>query len=118
MQIQINTGRDVGDNIALTEHVKAVVKKALHHLEPHLTRVEVHLDDENGAKVGVDDKSCTMEARPRHHQPVVVSHRADNMHQAVDGAARKLKSSLEHMFGRLADQHQHQRPDFEDDSPP
>ena len=101
MQIQINTGKDVDGDAGLSAHAEEVIGKTLHHLKNQLTRVEVHLDDENGEKGGSDDKSCTMEARPRGLQPVAVSHRAGSTHQAIDGAARKLKSALERQFGKL-----------------
>lgn len=101
MQIQINTGNHIDGNEALSAHVEAVVDKAVRHVKGHLTRVEVHLDDENGGKAGSEDKRCLMEARLRSHQPVAVSHHAASIHQAVDGAARKLRASLEALLGRL-----------------
>ena len=66
-----------------------------------LTRVEVHLSDENGGKSGPKDKRCKMEARPKGHQPILVSHDADSLTQAVEGAAEKLEHALEHLFGKL-----------------
>ena len=66
-----------------------------------LTRVEVHLSDENGGKSGPKDKRCKMEARPKGHQPILVSHDADSLTQAVEGAAQKLEHALEHLFGKL-----------------
>ena len=113
MHIQISTDDDIGGSEALRAHVTAAVEKSLNHLDAHLTRVEVHLRDENGAKAGADDKRCMMEARPRNLQPVAVSHQADNVHQAVDGAARKLTSALERLFGKL--ENRPRRPDIEDE---
>ena len=81
--------------------VTATVEVTLErHLE-FLTRVEVHLSDENGGKSGPKDKRCKMEARPKGHQPVLVSHDADSLTQAVEGAAQKLEHALEHLFGKL-----------------
>ena len=107
MQIQINTDNHIDGNEALSAHVEAVVDNAMNHFKDHLTRVEVHLDDENGGKAGTDDKRCMMEARLRSHQPVAVSHHAGSIREAVDGAARKLKASLESLLGRL-DAHRRQ----------
>ena len=42
-----------------------------------------------------------MEARPKGHQPILVSHDADSLTQAVEGAAEKLEHALEHLFGKL-----------------
>ncbi|MEO6407863.1 MAG: HPF/RaiA family ribosome-associated protein [Burkholderiaceae bacterium] len=107
MQIQINTDHHIDGNEALSAHVEAVVARAVRHIEDQLTRVEVHLDDENGGKAGIDDKRCLMEARLRSHQPVAVSHHAGSIHQAVDGAARKLRASLETLLGRRDDHRRH-----------
>ena len=80
--------------------VTATVEVTLErHLED-LTRVEVHLSDENGGKSGPKDKRCKMEARPKGHQPILVSHDADSLTQAVEGAAQKLEHALEHLFGK------------------
>ncbi|MEO8156062.1 MAG: HPF/RaiA family ribosome-associated protein [Rhizobacter sp.] len=106
MQIQINTDNHIEGSEALSTHVETVVEHAVRHIKDHLTRVEVHLEDENAGKAGTDDKRCLMEARLRSHQPVAVSHHAASIHQAVDGAARKLRTSLESLLGRL-DEHRH-----------
>jgi len=42
-----------------------------------------------------------MEARPKGHQPISVTHKAATLEQAVDGAATKLNHALEHLFGKL-----------------
>ena len=107
MQIQVNTDNHIDGNEALCAHVEAVVENAVRHVNDHLTRVEVHLGDENGGKAGSDDKRCLMEARLRSHQPVAVSHNAASIHQAVDGAARKLRASLESLLGRLDEHRRH-----------
>ncbi len=107
MQIQINTDNHIEGNEAMSAHVEAVVENAVRHMKDHLTRVEVHLEDENGGKTGIEDKRCLMEARLRSHQPVAVSHHAGSIHQAVDGAARKLRASLATLFGRLDEHRRH-----------
>lgn len=81
--------------------VTATVEVTLErHLED-LTRVEVHLSDENGGKSGPKDKRCKMEARPKGHQPIVVTQDANTLTQAVEGASEKLEHALEHLFGKL-----------------
>ena len=96
MKIQINTDNHITGREALVEQAEATVTNALGHWAEHITRVEVHLSDENGNKTGGHDKRCMMEARLEGHQPIAVTHEADTMDQAVDGAAGKLKSSLPH----------------------
>jgi ribosome-associated translation inhibitor RaiA len=44
---------------------------------------------------------CQLEARPKGHQPISVTHKADTLEQAIDGAAEKLEHALEHLFGKL-----------------
>ncbi len=112
MQIQIHTDNHIDGDELLFAHIEAVVENAVRHVKEHLTRVEVHLDDENGGKAGGRDKRCLMEARLRNHQPVAVSHHAGSVHQAVDGAARKLTAALESLLGRL-DDHRHHPADGE-----
>ena len=115
MQIQINTDNRIEGSEALSTHVETVVGNAVRHVKDHLTRVEVHLHDENGGKAGGDDKRCLMEARLRSHQPVAVSHHAGSIHQAVDGAARKLKASLEALLERRDDHRRHSAAEGETD---
>src|SRR6185312_3899736 len=74
----------------------------LRRFERQLTRIEVHLNDENGAKTGVNDKRCTLEARPRGLPPLVVTGVASSTQHAVSAAAEKMKRQLDATFGRLA----------------
>ena len=87
----------------MARHAEAAVERTLGHLGEHITRVEVHLSDENGKKGGSHDKRCMMEARLEGRQPIAVTHEAQTIDQAIDGAADKLKSSLDHTLGRLSD---------------
>ncbi len=100
MKIQINTDKNIAGDERLNQHAEGVVERALRHLAAHITRVEVHLSDENSAKPGTSDKRCMMEARIEGRQPIAVIHDAANLHQAIDGAAGKLKNSLDHTLGK------------------
>ncbi|KPX49405.1 HPF/RaiA family ribosome-associated protein [Pseudomonas syringae pv. tagetis] len=101
MQIQVNSDNHIESSIRLEEWVRTTVESTLEHYDENLTRVEVHIRDENGDKPGPHDIKCQMEARPKGHQPISVSHKADTVDQAVDGAAVKLDHALEHLFGKL-----------------
>ncbi|MDD2049059.1 HPF/RaiA family ribosome-associated protein [Pseudomonas putida] len=101
MQIQVNSDNHIQGNIRLEEWVRSTVESTLERFEEDLTRVEVHLRDENGDKPGPHDKRCQMEARPKGHQPISVSHKSASLDQAVDGAALKLNHALEHFYGKL-----------------
>lgn len=102
MQVQINTDSNIEGHDELTQQVEAVIRDALDRFSERITRVEVHLSDENSdKKFGIDDKRCLLEARLAGLQPTAVSHQAATLEQAVDGAAEKLKRSLESTLGRL-----------------
>ncbi|SEJ18777.1 HPF/RaiA family ribosome-associated protein [Pseudomonas sp. NFR16] len=101
MQIQVNSDNHIESSIRLEEWVRTTVESTLDRYDEDLTRVEVHIRDENGDKPGPHDIRCQMEARPKGHQPISVTHKADSLDQAVDGAAVKLDHALEHLFGKL-----------------
>ncbi|MEX3775584.1 HPF/RaiA family ribosome-associated protein [Pseudomonas sp. MYb118] len=101
MQIQVNSDNHIQSSIRLEEWVRTTIESTLERYEEDLTRVEVHLRDENGDKPGPHDMRCQLEARPKGHQPVSVTHKADTLEQAIDGAAEKLEHALEHLFGKL-----------------
>jgi ribosome-associated translation inhibitor RaiA len=102
LQIQINTDSNIESNERLVRQVEAAVRSELDRFSGQLTRVEVHLSDENSAgKFGAEDKRCLLEARLANRQPIAVRHEAATLQQAIDGAARKLKRSLDSALGRL-----------------
>lgn len=108
MQIQINTGHNIEVHEALAAEISGVVESALSQFSDHITRVEVHLSDENSdKKVGHDAMRCMMEARLEGRQPIAVSHQAETLDQAVDGAADKLARLIEHTLGRQREQQSH-----------
>lgn len=103
MKIQINTDHTIEGHERMLQHTEAVVRSALGQLAEHITRVEVHVSDENGKKGGGHDKRCMMEARLEGHQPIAATQEAEGIDQAIAGAAHKLKSLLDHTLGRLSD---------------
>lgn len=103
MRIQINTDGNIHGTEALADHVKGVVESRLSRISDRITRIEVHLSDQSGDRNGQDDKRCMLEARLEGRQPTVVTHQAASVDEAVDGAAEKLKRSLESTLDRLRD---------------
>ncbi len=101
MQVHVNSDNHIQSSIRLEQWVRSTVEQQLDRFEEDLTRIEVHLGDENGTKPGPHDKRCQMEARPKGHQPISVTHKAASLEQAVDGAAEKLNHALEHFYGKL-----------------
>ena len=101
MQIQVHCDKHIKNDVRLEEWVNTTVKDRLDLFEEDITRVDVFLSDENGGKSGPNDKRCKMEARPKGHQPLIVTEDADSVDRAVEGAAEKLQHALEHLFGKL-----------------
>jgi ribosome-associated translation inhibitor RaiA len=99
MQIHVHIEEDVEMRDGLRSWVEAEVKRTLGRFDGYVTRVEVHLIDENAGKKGAADFRCTMEARPAGHQPIAVRHRAPNPEAAVDGAAEKLEREIDSLRG-------------------
>jgi hypothetical protein len=104
MQIQINTDRHIEGRERLAAWATGVVEQALSRVSDRITRVEVHLSDENADRSGRQDKQCMMEARLGGRQPVAVTHQAASMDQAVNGAAEKLIGAIDSIIGRQRDQ--------------
>jgi ribosome-associated translation inhibitor RaiA len=103
MQIQINTDGNIEGHEQLAQQVEAVVRDGLQRFTAKLTRVEVHLSDENSdKKSGAEDKRCLLEARLAGLQPIAVSHEAATTEQAVDGALERLTHLLDGTLGRLS----------------
>jgi ribosome-associated translation inhibitor RaiA len=103
MQIQTNTDRNITGSEGLAAHAQAIVEGALARFSDQITRVEIHLSDENAARGGAADKRCLMEARLEGRQPIAVTHQAATVGEALDGAANKLKRAIESTIGRLRD---------------
>jgi ribosome-associated translation inhibitor RaiA len=72
-------------------------------MREHITKIEVHLKDEDGDKKGKNDKRCMIEAHLEGRQPIVVTDHADTLNQALDGAIDKLINMVESIRGRLRD---------------
>jgi ribosome-associated translation inhibitor RaiA len=101
MQIQVNTSNGIDNKEALERWADTEIQQQLQRFADDVTRVEVHLSDENHEKAGERDKCCVMEARLAHHQPLAVKQHASSMDEAFRGASDKLKRLLDSTLGRL-----------------
>jgi len=102
MLIQINYG-DVERSDAIDQFVQDKVTSQLGHLADKITRVEVHLrDDNSSAKSSHNDKRCTMEARPAGRKPFVVEHAGDDLYSVITETAGKLSRAVKKNFDRAA----------------
>jgi ribosome-associated translation inhibitor RaiA len=96
MQVQVHTDNHITGREALVERVEAEVVESVGRFGDRITRVEVHIHDENGPKHGSDDKRCLMEARVAGLHPITASHTAASLDAAIEGAAEKLAHALDH----------------------
>jgi ribosome-associated translation inhibitor RaiA len=101
LQVQINTDHTIESDEALAAWVIGLVESALVRSSDRITRVEVHLSDENGHKSGQNDKRCLMEARLEGRHPIAVTEHAATLDRAVSGAAEKLVRMIESAAGRM-----------------
>jgi uncharacterized protein (UPF0335 family) len=103
MQVQFNSDKNIAGVDARTAELEGVLTDQLDRFSERITRLEVHLSDVNSHKSGQDDKRCMLEARLAGRDPVVVTHNAATIEEAVDGAAGKLKRALDSTLGRLSE---------------
>jgi hypothetical protein len=95
MIIKLNTDKNISGNAKLESYLDSVIRDDLTHYGDHLTRIEVHLSDENGGKKGENDKRCMLEARLANAKPVAVTSHANTVEHAVSEALDKLKSAMD-----------------------
>ena len=108
MQIQINTGHNIEGHEALATHFTGVVEDSLSRFGDRLTNVDVHLSNENSEQQdGNDSMRCMIEAHISGYQALAVTHQAETLDQAVDGAAEKLTHLVENTLGKLEHQSNH-----------
>ena len=101
MNIQINSNRSVPVDIGRSMRVQASISQYLQRFDGQITRLEVHLSDENGVRSGSDDHRCVLEARPAGRDPVVVTNQAATAEEAAHGAAQKMQRLLTSLFAKL-----------------
>ena len=106
MQVQFNSDSSVMGTENVAERIEAAVRTKIARFEERLTRLEIHVRDENGPKHGADDKACTIEARPAGGKPIGVTEQASTVDDAARKAAHTMAQRLERHFGK-SDRHSH-----------
>ena len=100
MKITINHDRHIDAHADRMEHWQSEIATSLERFADWITRVEVHLTDENSqTKGGADDIRCLMEARPAGQKPVSVEVRAATPEEAI----REGIKTLERRLGTIVD---------------
>ena len=100
MTIQINSDKTLTWEKRSSDFFTSQIADALERFESQITRIEVHLKDENGKKDGINDISCLLEARLEGMKPIAVTNQGDTIDIAVSGAIVKIKTAIETIIGR------------------
>ena len=82
-------------------YVSEKINHGLKHYADKISRVEVHLSDQNAEKAGPDDVQCKLEARVEGLQPMIVTSANESKERAVDDAVDKMKATLNTAFGKI-----------------
>lgn len=101
MIIQLNADKNLTIHSEYESQITEKLNKDLERYREHISRVEVHLSDENGSKAGLNDKKCLLEARFEGKQPIVASDLGDTYDLALKGATEKLKNALKTVVSKL-----------------
>lgn len=99
MQVQVNHDNHVRLAEDTAERLSRTVEDSLSKFADRITRVEMHLGDLNGGKGG-KDKRCMIEARMSNLPPIAVTHHAETVQLAIDGALEKLDHAIGHAVGK------------------
>jgi ribosomal subunit interface protein len=116
MQINVNTDNTINKHQGLDEHVDTVVRSSIGRFSDQVTRVDVHLSNENKEKKADGGNYCMLEARLAGVAPIVVHEHANDLHQAINNAGGKLARALDSAIGRLQDKHRHAATPVADDA--
>ncbi len=70
MTIQINKDISLSVHETYQAQLKDLLSGELNRFDEHITRLELHLSDENGNKESENDKRCLLEVRLKGRQPM------------------------------------------------
>lgn len=101
MIIQFNTDHKIPGSERQSAYFSPIIAEALGRFSNQITRIEVHLTDENSHKEGQDDKRCMLEARLEGLNPIAVTSHGESIERAVKGAIEKMKTALDSVLGKL-----------------
>jgi ribosome-associated translation inhibitor RaiA len=104
MTIQFNTGNNISGSEKIITPLVALISEQLSRFKNRITRIEVHLSNENKLSEEFDDIKCLIEARIERRHPIAITHHANTYKLAVTGATEKLIGILDKMADRLKQQ--------------
>ncbi|MAY84501.1 MAG: hypothetical protein CMP59_10250 [Flavobacteriales bacterium] len=103
MTIQINTDKNIEGSQNMEAYFTERLEEGLKHFSELITRLEVHVSDQNADKEGADDIQVRIEARVRGKEPVLVEARAGNQEAALSAAIDKIQGLMRKIKGKLLD---------------
>jgi len=101
MTIQVNTDNNIKGSENMEVYVKEKMQSGLKHFVDKITRVEVHMSDQNADKGGAKDIQCRIEARLEGQQPISVEIKEENHEKAITGALNKMQAALRTKVGKM-----------------
>lgn len=101
MIVQINTDKHIEGYSRMNEFFSGEIERELERFNDKVTRVEVHLGDENGEKAGKNDKRCLIEVRVEGKSPIAVTTHADSVEKAFSEGVVKIKRSLDTLLEKM-----------------
>jgi hypothetical protein len=101
MEIKVHTDDHIKNSEDFIEKYSDLFTKKLHRFSAYITTAEIFFTDENKAKPGIDDKKCTIEVKIKSRPAEAVSHNANTLKLAFDGAMDKMKNLLDSRIGKL-----------------
>jgi hypothetical protein len=101
MIIEFNTDKNIKGGDEHTAPFLDMIAESLSRFTDFISRIEVHLSDEDGAKEGQRTIRCLMEARMEGRRPIAVTAMENTEEQSVSSAIDKLIASLNSDIGRL-----------------
>lgn len=101
MIIQINTDKNISGKENTVAYFTQLVQDALDRYSQHISRVEMHLSDENANKEGKDDKRCVLEVRIEGKQPIAVTSNANTIEDAISESIQKVSALLNTIMDQM-----------------
>jgi ribosome-associated translation inhibitor RaiA len=95
MLVQIHTDKNIEGGSRFSEYFTAEIKEQLARFDEVITRIEVHITDQNGNKTTPNDKKVVIEARVEKKQPVAVTAHGDSVEKAFFEALEKVTRVLD-----------------------
>lgn len=102
MQVRVDVDDHIDGSEELMVRVEGVVEGSLDRFQGRVTRVDVHLSQPVRSGLGHHPLCCRMEAYAGALTPIIASHEAITLTEAIHAAAAKLNRAVGLVLGRRA----------------